>query len=38
MEYYLYGIQYTEEEWKDRIKDQTGLPFYKQSSFKGSRL
>jgi len=37
-EYYLYGIQYTEEEWKDRIKDQTGLPFYKQSSFKGSRL
>lgn len=37
-EYYIYGIQYTEEEWKDRIKDQNGLPFYKQSSFKGTRV
>lgn len=28
-EYYLYGIQYTKEEWKAAIYDHTGLPWYK---------
>ena len=28
-EYYLYGIQYTKEQWKAAISDHTGLPWYK---------
>jgi hypothetical protein len=28
-EYYLYGIQYTKEEWKAAKSDHTGLPWYK---------
>ena len=30
-EYYLNGIQYTMEEWKDIKKSGEGLPWYKQS-------
>ena len=30
-EYYLNGIKYTEEEWKERLRTREGLPFYKQS-------
>jgi hypothetical protein len=33
-EYYLNGIKYTEEEWKERLKTREGLPFYKGSSAK----
>lgn len=33
-EYYLYGIQYTEKEWKERKKQLVGLPFYKNPSIK----
>lgn len=28
-EYYIYGIQYTKEQWKAAISDHTGLPWYK---------
>lgn len=28
-EYYLYGIQYSKEEWRAAISDHTGLPWYK---------
>ena len=30
-EWYLNGIQYTEDYWKEIIKSQEGLPWYKQS-------
>ena len=30
-EYYLNGIQYTMDEWKDIKKSGEGLPWYKQS-------
>jgi hypothetical protein len=30
-EYYLNGIKYTEEKWKEACKSREGLPFYKQS-------
>lgn len=33
-EYYLNGIKYTEEQWKERLRTREGLPFYKQSSAK----
>lgn len=33
-EYYINGIKYSKEEWKDRKKDQQGLPFYKKTSAK----
>jgi hypothetical protein len=33
-EYYLYGIQYTEKEWKARKKQLVGLPFYKMPGTK----
>lgn len=28
-EYYIYGFQYTEAEWKAAKRDHTGLPWYK---------
>tara|TARA_R110000824_G_scaffold284247_1_gene472565 strand:+ start:230 stop:499 length:270 start_codon:yes stop_codon:yes gene_type:complete len=28
-EYYIYGIQYDEEQWKEFKRDKTGLPWYK---------
>ena len=34
-EYYLYGILYSEEDHKEAIRNQTGLPWYKQSAPKG---
>ena len=34
-EYYIYGIQKTEEEWKERKRDGKGLPWYKDPRFKG---
>jgi hypothetical protein len=30
-EYYLNGIKYTEEEWKERLRTREGLPWYKGS-------
>tara|TARA_Y100000592_G_C5223363_1_gene200469 strand:- start:60 stop:317 length:258 start_codon:yes stop_codon:yes gene_type:complete len=34
-EYYIYGIKYTKEEHKERIRQQTGLPWYKKPAPKG---
>jgi|TARA_Y100000389_G_C17374930_1_gene471133 hypothetical protein len=31
-QYFLYGIEYSEEEFRDRVKDRTGLPWYKNPS------
>lgn len=33
-EYHLYGIQYSKEEWKEAIRQQTGLPWYKNQHQK----
>jgi len=33
-EYYLNGIQYSEAEWKERVKGREGLPWYKGSGAK----
>ena len=33
-EYYLNGIQFTEEQWKERLKTREGLPWYKGSGAK----
>ena len=33
-EYYLYGIQYTEDGWKEAKRNRTGLPWYKNPSVK----
>jgi len=30
-EYYLHGIQYTEEGWKEARRNREGLPWYKTS-------
>ena len=35
-EYYLHGIQKTKDEYIEAIREQTGLPWYKQSSSKGA--
>ena len=34
-EYYLNGIQHTEDQWKEIRKEREGLPWYKQASSKG---
>jgi len=34
-EYYLNGIQLTEDQWKEMKKEREGLPWYKQASSKG---
>ena len=34
-EYYLYGIPYTEDDHNEAIRNQTGLPWYKQPAPKG---
>ena len=34
-QYYLFGISYTSEEFKEYKQDQEGLPWYKQSAPKG---
>ena len=36
-EYYLYGILYSEEDHKEAIRNQTGLPWYKQPAPKGAQ-
>ena len=36
-EYYLYGIPYSEEDHKEAIRNQTGLPWYKQPAPKGAQ-
>jgi hypothetical protein len=36
-EYYLNGIQYTEDKWKEVLKTREGLPWFKSSVGKGSR-
>ena len=33
-EYYINGIQFTEEQWKERLKTREGLPWYKGSGAK----
>jgi hypothetical protein len=30
-EYYIYGIQYTEDAWGEAKRDWDGIPFYKTS-------
>ena len=34
-EYYLNGIEYSLDDWKDIKKEREGLPWYKQSAPKG---
>jgi len=33
-EYYLNGIKYSKDKWKEFNKNKSGLPYYKQSGFK----
>ena len=33
-EYHLNGIQKTEDEWKEAIRNKEGLPYFKQPQFK----
>lgn len=33
-EYYLYGIPYSEEQWKSIRSDRQGLPWYKNPAHK----
>ena len=35
-EYYLYGIKFSEIEWKERKKQREGLPWYKSGAAKGT--
>ena len=35
-EYYIYGIKNSKKEHKDRIRQQTGLPWYKKPAPKGT--
>ena len=35
-EYYLYGIKYSEGEFKEVVRNRIGLPWYKQPAPKGS--
>jgi hypothetical protein len=34
-EYYIHGIQFTEDAWKEVRKNRQGLPWFKQASVKG---
>jgi hypothetical protein len=34
-EYYIHGIQYTEDAWKEVRRNRQGLPWYKQAANKG---
>jgi hypothetical protein len=34
-EYFLFGIEYHEEEFKDRVRDREGMPWYKNPAMKG---
>lgn len=31
--YFIHGIEYSADKWKEFIRDREGLPFYKQSGF-----
>jgi len=33
-EYYIYGIEYSEEEWKEAKRSGKGLPWFKDPRFK----
>ena len=35
-EYYLYGIEYTFDDWKERRRQREGLPWYKDPQFRGT--
>ena len=35
-EYYLNGIQYDKDTWKEIMKGKEGLPWYKNPAFKGT--
>ena len=35
-EYYLYGIEYNLEDWKERKSQREGLPWYKDPQFRGT--
>ena len=35
-EYYLYGIKYSESEFKEVVRNRTGLPWYKKPAPKGT--
>ena len=35
-EYYLNGIQYDKDNWKEIMKGKEGLPWYKNPAFKGT--
>jgi hypothetical protein len=32
-EYFLYGFQYTEDEWKEKKRNWKGVPYYKDPRF-----
>jgi hypothetical protein len=32
-EYFLYGFQYTEDEWKERKREWKGIPWYKDPRY-----
>ena len=34
-EYYIHGIKYSEDAWKEARKNRQGLPWFKQASVKG---
>ena len=34
-EYYLHGIQYNIEEWKEQSRERAGLPGYKNPALRG---
>ena len=33
-QYFLYGIEYSEDEFRELVKDRTGLPWYKNPSIQ----
>jgi len=35
-EYYIYGIRYTEEQWKEIKRDKNGVPWYKNPAMRES--
>jgi hypothetical protein len=34
-EYYIHGIKYSEDAWKEARRNREGLPWYKQAAHKG---
>jgi hypothetical protein len=34
-EYYIHGIKYSEDSWKEARRNREGLPWYKQAAHKG---